>query len=927
VTEVFRFALLGLGAGALYVLSATGLVLIYRGSGVVNFAHGAMGMVGTYLFWELSEQHGWATAPALIVGILASALLGLLTHVLVMRPLRNSSTLLKVIATLAILAILQAAAALRYPQELVVVPSFIPHGTWHIFGADVGADRIIILLMVLVLTAALYAIYKYTVFGLATTATSENRRGAAALGLSPDFVAAVNWSVGAGLAGLAGIFLVPIIGLSVTGLTLLVIPTLAAAVVGRFSSFPLTLAAGLGIGILQSWATRWIHVTGITGAVPFIVVALVLITRGSSVPARGETATRLPSVGSGRIRPVVLLVSVGVALALIWSNLPLEWVDAITVQVIVAIIVLSVVVVTGLAGQLSLAQFGMAGVGALAAGQLVVHLQVPFLLALVIGGLVTIPIGLVVGLAGVRTRGVNLAIVTLGLAVTLEVMVFASTTLSGGFDGLQVGFPTLFGLDISAVINPARYATLALVVLLLLSLAVANLRRGRVGRRLIAVRANERAAASLGISVVGSKLYAFMLAGMVAGFGGVLLAFRNPVLTFGDFAALRSVTTLQEAVVGGVGWVSGAPVGAGLEPGAVGSRVLALFGDNVQTYIFLIGGVLLLLTILQAPNGIAALNSEMADKVRARFRRRPRRVPVELTQEIHVHGVTPKSLEVRGLSARFGGVRALSDLDLRVEPGQVVGLIGPNGAGKTTAIEGITGFIPNALTGQVSLDGQRIDGWSRERRARQGLGRSFQALELFDDMTVLENMQAASEPRDARAYLTDLFWPGRPRLTSACVAAIHEFGLRDDLDKKPDQLSYGRRRLVAIARAVAAEPSVLLLDEPAAGLDDRESAELGDLIRRLATDWGMAVLLIEHDVALVMRTCDRIYALNFGSCIASGTPEEIRADEKVIAAYLGGQTDTPVEQEAASAPEGAVAAALETVPGVRTAAGQHLPGA
>jgi ABC-type branched-subunit amino acid transport system ATPase component/branched-subunit amino acid ABC-type transport system permease component len=924
VTEIFRFALLGVGAGALYVLAATGVVLIYRGSGVVNFAHGAMGMIGTYVFWELSEQHGWPTPVALVVGVLSSALLGVLTHLLVMRPLRGSSLLLKVMATLAILAILQAAAALRYPQELVIVPAFIPHGTWTILGADVGADRIIILLMVLVLTAALYAVYRFTTFGLATTATSENRRGAAALGLSPDLVAGLNWAIGAGLAGLAGIFLAPIVGLSVTGLTLLVIPTLAAAVVGNFSSFPLTLAAGLGIGILQSWATRWVDVPGITGAVPFVVVAIVLITRGSSVPAKGESAARLPSVGSGRIRPITLLVVAAAVLVLIWSDIPLEWIDAITTQLIVAIIVLSVVVVTGLAGQLSLAQFALAGAGALVAGQMVVRMEAPFWLALIAGGLVTIPVGLIVGLAGVRTRGVNLAIVTLGLAVALEVMVFANKDISGGFDGLQVGFPTLFGLEIGAIINPARYATVALVVLLLLSLAVANMRRGRVGRRLIAVRANERAAAALGISVVRSKLYAFMLAASIAGFGGVLLAFRNPVLSFSSFSALRSITIVQEAVVGSVGWVSGAAVGAGLEPGAVGSRVLDLFGSDVERYIFLIGGILLLLTILQAPNGLAAMNSELAEKVRARFRRRPRRPAINIPEEIQAHKVAPKNLETRGMTARFGGVHALSDLSLHVEPGEVVGLIGPNGAGKTTAIEGMTGFIPGALSGEVLLDGQRIDGWGRERRARAGLGRSFQALELFDDMSVLENMQAASERRDAGAYVTDLFWPGKPKLTGACLAAIQEFGLRDDLDKKPNELPYGRRRLVAIARAVAAEPSVLLLDEPAAGLDDVESAELGELIRRLASDWGMAVLLIEHDVSLVMRTCDRIYALNFGTCIASGTPAEIRTNETVVAAYLGGGTDTPVEAEAA-ATESLVEVPEGSVPEV---AGQgHLPGA
>jgi sulfate-transporting ATPase len=887
VSEVLRFILLGLGAGALYVLSATGLVLIHRGSGVVNFAHGATGMAGAYAFWELSERAGWPVAPAAVVGIGVSAALGALTHLLVMRPLRHSSVLLKVIATLAIMAILQAIAALRYPTEVIVVSSFLPTEPWSVLGLSVGADRIVILVLVLVLTAALWAIYRFTAFGLATTATSENPRAAATLGLSPDRVAAANWAIGAGLSGMAGIFLVPIIGLSVTGLTLLVIPVLAAAVVGRFSSFPLTLVAGLGIGVLQSLATRWIPGAGVPGAVPFIVVAIVLISRGTRMPAKGEHGIRLPSIGSGRIRPLSLAVPILVLLALVWFVMTPIWLDAVTTQLAIAIVVVSVVVVTGFAGQLSLAQFALAGIGALAAGLLVDQFDTPFLVAALVGTLVTVPIGFVVGLAGVRTRGVALGIVTLGLSVALEGMVFTNPDWTGGIDGLRVGPQDLFGLNISQIVNPERYATLVVVVLVVVSLVVANVRRGRVGRRMIAVRANERAAAALGIAVTRVKLYAFMLGAAIAGLGGVFVAFRNPTLNYNDFSVLRSITVLQEGVIGSVGWVSGAALGAGLEPGALGAQVLHLLGDDVERYIFLIGGALLLSVILQFPNGLAAMHSEMAGRLRLKWHRRPVGPSLTVPETVASHRVEPKRLEVDDLTARFGGVTALSGLTMQVEPGEIVGLIGPNGAGKSTAVEGITGFIPAALSGRVSLDGEPIDRWSQDRRARAGLGRSFQSLELFDDMTVLENLQAASEPQDSKAYLTDLVAPGRTRVSSACLAAIAEFGLQEYLDVRPTELPYGRRRLVAIARAVAAEPSVLLLDEPAAGLDEVESRELGELISRLAREWGMAVLLIEHDVSLVMRLCDRIYALDFGRCIAAGSPAEIRANEAVVASYLG----------------------------------------
>ena len=244
------------------------------------------------------------------------------------------------------------------------------------------------------------------------------------------------------------------------------------------------------------------------------------------------------------------------------------------------------------------------------------------------------------------------------------------------------------------------------------------------------------------------------------------------------------------------------------------------------------------------------------------------------------------TLSGRGITRRYGGLAAVDGVDIDVAGGEVVALIGPNGAGKTTLIDVVTGFT-RQQSGSVSLDDRPVDGWSARRRARGGIARSFQSLELFEDMTVRDNLRTASDRRDPLAYLSDLVWPGTPPLSGTAVAAVREFGLEADLDRRPSELPYGRRRLVGIARAVATRPSVLLLDEPAAGLDERETAELGELVRRLAAEWGLAVLLVEHDVSLVMSTCDRIVALDFGRVIAEGVPEKIRADEAVIAAYLG----------------------------------------
>jgi sulfate-transporting ATPase len=255
--------------------------------------------------------------------------------------------------------------------------------------------------------------------------------------------------------------------------------------------------------------------------------------------------------------------------------------------------------------------------------------------------------------------------------------------------------------------------------------------------------------------------------------------------------------------------------------------------------------------------------------------------------------VPPATLEVEDLTVRFGAVVAVDGVSLRVSPREVVGLIGPNGAGKTTIVDALTGFTKPSQ-GRALLNGAPMAGrsWGPVRRARAGVRRSFQSLELFEEVSVAENLHAGTGERTRFSGLRDLVWPARPVLPPTAVSSARELGLESDLDRLPGELPYGRRRLVGIARAIASAPSVLLLDEPAAGLDENETSELGDLVRRFADRYGMAVLLIEHDVDLVLRVCDRIVVLNFGRKIAEGTPAQIRSDRAVIAAYLGEEVST-----------------------------------
>jgi sulfate-transporting ATPase len=894
VQEVIRFALLGLGLGSLYSLASQGLMVIYRGSGVLNFAHGAIGMVGAYIEWEF-RSNGHNVVVAWAAGLLACAVIGALTHLLIMRRLRRASPLARIVATLGVLIVLQAGAVLRYGSQITFVTSELPVTVYRPFGITISVDRFILVGIAAVLSALLWALYRYTKFGIATTAVAENQRAASAVGLSPDRIATVNWALGSALAGAAAILIAPIVQLQVATMTNLVLAALATALVAGFRSFPVAFAAGMLIGIGQTELTRYVDTPGVANSLPFAVIILWMLLRGQALPLRDYFLQRLPAVGSGRAHPLAVAIAVAIT-AVVIVMVPIRWQDAFVTTFAMGFVLLSVVVITGYAGQLSLGQFALAGFGAWVAGRLVDAGGWPFWLALLAGVAAAIPVGAIFAIPAVRARGINLAIVTLGMGSAMELMIFNNGDLVGGFAGTQVGKPDLFGWDINAIAHPGRYAIVCMVALAVVSLMVASMRRGRSGRRLLAVRTNERAAAALGISVPGAKMYAFAVSAGIAAIGGVLLAFRKDVILYNnEFTSFTSILVVAWSFIGGIGYLLGPVFGSTLAPGSLGAQLTNTIFESITQYIQLIGGVLVVLLVLQNQDGIAkesiAQARWVADKVRSKVPRLPAPTPrsFELPPE-HRERVTPRTLEVRRLSVRYGGVIGVDDVSFTVVPGRITGLIGPNGAGKTSVIDAVTGFT-RAASGSVRLDGVELTGMSATKRARAGLSRSFQSLELFEDATVLDNLRAASDPRDRLSYVRDLVHPVEPPLPGEVVAAIREFRLEDDLLRHVQDLPYGQRRLLAIVRAVATQPSVLLLDEPAAGLSDVETAELARLVRRLADDWGIAILLVEHDMSFVMNVCDDIVVLDFGAQISAGTPQEVRRDPAVIAAYLGESED------------------------------------
>ncbi len=626
MSEHLLFLIVGLGAGAAYAAIAMALVTTYRGTGVINIAQGAMAMWAAFVYDELRRHgdlvlpvgrlhlgEGLSTWPALVAAVAAVALLGLIVHLVVFRPLRSAPPLAKVVASVGVAITLEALVVLRFGTGRRAVPPALPDEPVHVGTLTFSRDRIWFAGLVVAIAVMLWAYGRFTRAGLATRGAAESERGAILLGYSPDRLAAATWVLAAAVGGAVAVLVAPTVGLEPVSWTLMVVPGLACALVGRLTSVGVACVAGLALGAAESeitllsardWWPDWATV-GVAESVPLLIIVGALFLLGRHLPTRGSArADPLPPVPKPRVRvPAVgALVAAGVAALLLTEG---SYRFGVITSMIFALMALSLVVLTGYVGQISLAQAAFAGSAGFALSKIGTGL--PFPIPLLLAALAATALGLLVAVPALRVRGVQLAVVTLAAGVAIEQFVFRNPKLTPTTGNL-IPDPRIFGVDLAvrrgADLARWQFGILVLVVLALAALAVANLGRSGTGRAFLAVRSNERAAASLGVNVAAVKLIAFGMSAFLAGLGGALIGYSRGQLSATSFGVSVSLTLLAFAYLGGITSIGGALVAGSLAPLGIGYVVLDRAADLGEHYL-LVSGLLLVATAILNPGGIA----------------------------------------------------------------------------------------------------------------------------------------------------------------------------------------------------------------------------------------------------------------------------------------------------------------------------------
>jgi branched-chain amino acid transport system permease protein len=637
--QLLLFVTLGFAVGAVYAVIGASLVAVHAATGVLNFAQGSLALWGVWVAAELGSSGrlvlpvgswGLTDGPAPIalavtVGALSAAALALLTHLLVLRPLRRAPVLSQVVASVGVMLLVASLVPIRFDTVGAVARPLLADTTVDIGATPVAVADLVLLGLAVLAAAIMAAYFRFTRWGTATRAGAEDETALMLTGHSPDRLAAVVWTGTGFLTGLVAVLGSPTIGLDPLSYTFYVLPGLAAALIARLRSVLVAAAAGLAIGCFQSvllllstydfWPT-WAQ-AGFGETLPFLVVVVALFVNGRSMPARGAATTvRLAPVRPPRRRavPGLLLLGAAVAAVLLTEG---SWRFGVVTSITMSLIALSLVVLTGYLGQISLAAMAFAGTGGFVLSRVTTEHGVPFPLSLVAPAAAATLLGVLVGIPALRIRGAHLAVVTLAGALAIQSFVFGNPAFTP-FEGNLIADPTFLGVDLAVRngtdLTTLRFAFLVLGVVGVLTWLTSSLLRGRTGRAFLAVRSNERAAAAAGIDVAGTKLLGFALASFLAGVGGCLIGYSRSQLSVDSFNVLVGLALLCTVYVAGITSIGGAVLAGLLAPlGVLSTFLHQTLG--VGEYYQLVAALCLVVTAVLNPVGITGTLQHAAHRL------------------------------------------------------------------------------------------------------------------------------------------------------------------------------------------------------------------------------------------------------------------------------------------------------------------------
>jgi ABC-type branched-subunit amino acid transport system ATPase component/branched-subunit amino acid ABC-type transport system permease component len=886
------FIILGLTSGSVYALGAVGLVLTYKTSRIFNFAYGAIATTGAFCFYALHDQHGvsWPIAAAISVfGV--GVVLGVVFEPFA-RALARVNLALQIAATVGVLLFVEALFTTIYGQDERLFPPFLPTSTFEVGGAHVQYSQLIIVIVGLVATIALYLLLRFARIGVSMRAVVDNSSLLDLSGTSPSRVRRIAWIIGCTFASASGLLLAPSLSLSASTLTLLIVQAFGAAAIGAFSSLPMTYAGGILIGLIAALISKYTLTSssillGIPPSTPFIgLFAVLLFMPRKWLAAHPRVIPTTPvwraPLSVQAVGGIVMVIGLCFVPSLVGVKLT-TW----TVGLTYVILFLSLGLLVRTSGQVSLSHLSFAAVGAAAFSHLTIGAGIPWLPALLLASLAAVPVGLLLAIPAIRLGGIYLALATFGFGLALQQIFYSSSSLMFGVNGINEPRPSLSWLNVSSTTG-YYYVVLGFVVLV--ALGVVLITRTRLGRILRALSQSPLALETNGTNVDVTRCLVFAISAFIAALAGALLGISTQLADGSLFDPVNSLVlvTLILIVLGGEPWYA-LMAGAGYE-------IIPAYipGGNVPYFFQMFFGATAVMVAVKGNPPVPARVRDFLDRVGRS--RKPATSAGASAVGVERPQVTAGSLELRDIEVRFGGLVAVNRLSLAIPTGRITGLIGPNGAGKTTTFNACSGLVRPA-EGHVLLDGRDVTKASVSRRARMGLGRTFQQAELFDGLTVAENVAIGHEAALAGANPFKQLISGRGergQVESSVASAINLCGLREIAGQYAGSLSTGQRRLVELARCLAGPYRILLLDEPSSGLDHRESEHFGEILQRVTTERGVGILLVEHDMALVMRVCQYIHVLDFGSHIFEGAPPDVMASPVVRDAYLGQADDTLV---------------------------------